>query len=229
MDTFRRTEGISSAGVMWVQKSTELIILIRHNLCLAAAECWKQNIHGMELTFVGSGNNQGHDKFVDDRRCDDWLRLKRKTKTRWMNTNNESGLMLITFRCQCSVPAWQWHMARTGCPPGLAAALQCLVCDIWGRGRHASDTSRSPHQPQSAGARQLARLRQQNSRSSRAVDTAAARGPTNQPLKPRYPQSGGSECSVAGKLSLKDVLDGANYLMLRVQTVTISIILTLKF
>ena len=39
LDTFRRTEGISSAGVMWVQKSTELIILIRHNLCLAAAEC----------------------------------------------------------------------------------------------------------------------------------------------------------------------------------------------
>ena len=195
LDTFRRTEGISSAGVMWVQKSTELIILIRHNLCLAAAECWKQNIHGMELFFFWRGNNR-----VDWRWTMRWLTLKfeRETKTRWMNTNNESGLMLITFHWQCTSAVFQrdsdtWP-GQGGRLAWLPAALQCLVCDIWGRGRHASDTSRSPHQPQSAGARQLARLRQQNSRSSRAADTAGARGPTNQPpLKPRYFQSGGSE------------------------------------
>ena len=141
MDTFRRTEGISSAGVMWVQKSTELIILIRHNLCLAAAECWKQNIHGMELTFVGRGNNQSRDKLVDDGRCDDWLRLERETKTRWMNTNNESGLMLITFHCQCSAPAWQWHMASA-----LAACCTAMF-SLW----HLRPRSpRFRHQPEPA-------------------------------------------------------------------------------
>ena len=143
LDTFRRTEGISSAGVMWVQKSTELIILIRHNLCLAAAECWKQNIHGMELTFVARGNNR-----VDWRWTMRWLTLKfeRETKIRWMNTNNESGLMLITFHCQCSVPAWQWHMARAGWPPGLAACCTAMF-SLW----HLRPRSpRFRHQPEPA-------------------------------------------------------------------------------
>ena len=77
-----------------------------------------------------------------------WLTLKfeRETKTRWMNTNNESGLMLITFHCQCSVPAWQWHMARAGWPPGLAACCTAMF-SLW----HLRPRSpRFRHQPEPA-------------------------------------------------------------------------------